>query len=93
MTENYILQAMLVLIALAAWEFVKLGVARVFRKSVDTEYTTAAQFNAHLVDCRTKSKVDDRSVREALSEVRGIILVIALKVGIDEKEIVKLVNK
>lgn len=85
--------AMQVLVSLLMWEIIKLAVARFFKKSVDTEYTTAAQFNAHLVDCRGKSKADDRSVREALSEVRGIILVIALKVGIDEKEIVKLVNK
>lgn len=93
MSENYILQAMLVLMALAAWEFVKLGVARFFKKSVDTEYITAAQFQAHLVDCRSKSKADDRSVGAALAELRVIILAIALHVGLDKKEIVKLVKE
>lgn len=85
--------AMQVLVSLLMWEVIKLAVARFFKKSVDTEYITAAQFQAHLVDCRSKSKADDRSVRDALAEVRGIIMVIALKVGIDEKEIVKLVKK
>lgn len=80
---------MMFLLALVSWEVIKLAVARVFKKTVATDYVTVTQCG----DCKAKSGVDDMGVREALSELRGIILVIAMKVGISEHEIVKLVSK
>lgn len=89
MTESDILQAGQVLVALSGWEFVKLGLARLFKKTVATDYITSSQ----CAGCQKESDVEEKSVRDALSELRGIILVIAMKVGISEKEIVKLVSK
>ena len=89
MMENYVLQAILVLVALAAWEFVKLGVAKFFKNTVDTSYVTTTQ----CAGCQGKSEVEEKSVREELSQVRRITLLIAMKVGIPEHEIVKLVKQ
>lgn len=89
MIESYLLQAVLVLMAFACWEFVKLGVARIFKKTVDTAYVTTTQ----CAGCQGKSEEEEKSVREELSQVRRITLLIAMKVGIPEHEIVKLVKQ
>lgn len=89
MMDQSLSQPILFLLALIAWEVIKLAVARVFKKTVATDYITATQ----CVNCKDKSAGEDRGVREALSEIRGVVLVIAMKVGISEHEIVKLVSK
>lgn len=83
-------QAMQLLAALVIWEVVKFVIDRGLKKStVGTDYITATQCSG----CQNKSDAEDQSVREALSELRGITLVIAMKVGISEKDIVKLVKQ
>ena len=86
---DLVAQAMLFLVALVVWEIVKFGVDRFLKKSVATDYVTTTQ----CAGCQNKSDVEEKSVRDSLSELRGIVLVIALKVGISEKDIVKLVKQ
>lgn len=87
--ENYLLQGALILVAFAVWEFVKLAVGRFFKKTVDTDYITATQ----CAGCQKDDANETKSVRDELSSMREILMVIGLKVGLDEKEMLKLVKK
>lgn len=86
MTE--VAPALYLLVALAAWEAVKLAVQRLFKRAIDTDYVTEDQCS----NCNAKARAKEDDLRERLGELRGIVLVIAMKVGISEHDIQKLIR-
>lgn len=89
MNESNILQAALILGAVGGVEVIKFGVNLFLKRSVGTSYVTTKQ----CAGCQDKSEVEEKSIRSEISQVRRITLLIAMKVGIPEHEIVKLVKQ
>jgi len=75
-------------LAVAVWEVVKYAVNKFLRRTVDTNYIT----DKDCEKCNGKAREKESALEDKLSELRGIVLVIAVKVGIDEKEIRSLVK-
>lgn len=75
-----------ILVAIAVYQVVQLLVQSVWKKLVGNEYITRSA-------CETCKKAESGALDELKSDtaiMRGILLVVAVKVGVDEKEWKKL---
>lgn len=92
--------AVLFIAGLVLVEIIKLTVGRVFRKTIDTEYVTVARCRKCREECslarsQNNSGVQDgiRDLGQSVDTLRGVILVMAVKVGVEESTLEKLAYK
>jgi hypothetical protein len=92
--------ALLIVISLVAYKFLELATARFFKRTVETEYITADHCRECKKDHNLAAKSTDTEQRESLKQLgqsmdvlRGIVLVLAVRSGVDEKTLQDLVNR
>ena len=98
MAETHL--AVLFFVSLAAVEMIKLAVGRWFKKTVDTDYMTTLDCRLCRENCQaarsSSSRSDSRRLDElgySLDLLRSIVLVIAVKVGVDNTTLSDLAYK
>ncbi len=77
-----------ILTALAAWEVIKHVITRFLRRTVDANYITEDACDK----CNKKARDKETALEDRIAELRGIVLVIAMKVGINEADIQRLIK-
>ncbi len=80
--------AILFVVAFAFIEVLRFVISRFLAKTVDAKYIT----EEHCRNCNGSARRAENELRDMLSELRGITLLIAMKVGIDNDDIRKLVR-
>lgn len=82
------------------WETIKLSVARYYKRTVETEYVTVERCRMCREECSrgrssgaTEMQSNIRELGKSLDLLRGILLVLAVKVGVDEETMQKLVRR
>jgi hypothetical protein len=87
-------------ILLVAYEFIRLSTARLFKRTVETEYITAEHCRECKNDLKGAASTTDTDLRESLRQLgqsidmlRGIVLVLAVRAGVDEKTLQDLANR
>ena len=89
--------AVLFILGIVTVEVVKLTVGRVFKKTVETEYQTALNCRLCREECQRTRTHGNIGMQGEMSDLgrsidllRGILLVIAVKVGVEDHTIEKL---
>lgn len=98
MTEANI--AVLFFLVLAMVEVVKLAVGRVFKKTIDTDYQTLEQCRKCREECHRQRTSGSTTMQDNIKDLgrsidllRGILLVLAVKVGVDDKTLQQLASR
>ncbi len=87
-------------ILLVVWEIVKKLVDRFVEKTVDTDYMTVVSCRMNREDCaRSRGGVDSKlhltlnSLGQSIDVLRGIVLVLAVKAGVDQQTLQDIVRR
>lgn len=81
-------------------EVIKLSIARLFKKTVDTEYMTVERCQTCRHECALARNSSNTGIRESMKELgqamdtmRGVLLVMAVKSGVEPEELKELAYK
>jgi len=87
-------------VVLVAWEIVKRLLDRLFSRTIDSKYVTEDVCLLTRNDCFTARAYTSKNIHKHLGEVgrsidqlRGIVLVLAVKAGVDQKTLQDLAGR
>lgn len=81
--------AVLLLVGVVGFEVVKLTIGSVFRKFVNPNFVTTSDCTR----CGTGKDEVIKSINNEIVDIKGILIVMASKVGVDEEDMKKLVRR
>lgn len=81
--------AVLLLVGYIGLEVVKLTIGSVFRRFVNPGFVTTTDCNR----CGTLKDEVAKSINNEIVDIKGILIVMATKVGVDEEDMKKLVRR
>lgn len=98
---------LLVIIAMAVWEVVKIAIHRFFKKTVDTEYVTVSRCIKCREECSAQREAKDKTadnkngefdekldkIGNTLDSFREVLFEIAMKDGIDPEKVKPLLKR